>query len=114
MSASTYIGTFLMELDETPFEDYTPADWAMYFIERYGQFDGSHHKAWVLDQITRILKGTPVIISQARWTDHAPDWRIYVADDPSEEYKAWRQRMLGAWDDTSEEWEYGYDEGVAP
>ncbi|AGR48058.1 hypothetical protein PHIM7_332 [Sinorhizobium phage phiM7] len=114
MSESTYIGTFLMELDETPFEQFTPADWAMYFIQRYGQFDGPHHKAWVLDQVARILKGTPVIISQARWTDHDPEWRIYTATDPSDEYKVWRRLMLGDWDEDTQEFEYGYDEGIAP
>lgn len=30
---------------------------AMAIIERYGQYDGDHHKLWVLDQVARILKG---------------------------------------------------------
>ena len=25
------------------------------FIYQYGQVDGSHHKAWVIDQIVRII-----------------------------------------------------------
>ena len=26
-------------------------------VWRYGQIDGSHHKAWVIDQVMRIIKG---------------------------------------------------------
>jgi hypothetical protein len=29
----------------------------MSIIEKYGQIDGDHHKAWVIDQIARIIKG---------------------------------------------------------
>lgn len=25
---------------------------------RYGQIDGDHHKAWVIDQVVRMLSGT--------------------------------------------------------
>ena len=28
---------------------------AMDIIERYGGTDGAHHKAWVIDQVARIL-----------------------------------------------------------
>ena len=28
---------------------------AMEVIMRYGQIDGDHHKAWVIDQVSRIL-----------------------------------------------------------
>jgi len=26
-------------------------------VVRYGGIDGAHHKAWVLDQVVRIIKG---------------------------------------------------------
>jgi hypothetical protein len=29
--------------------------WALNMIVRFGGIDGAHHKAWVLDQVTRIL-----------------------------------------------------------
>ncbi len=32
-------------------------DKALGMILQYGQIDGSHHKAWVLDQVVRILTG---------------------------------------------------------
>jgi hypothetical protein len=28
-------------------------------INRYGGIEGDHHKCWVLDQVVRILTGTP-------------------------------------------------------
>lgn len=30
---------------------------AMNVIERYGGFEGSHHKQWVIDQVVRALLG---------------------------------------------------------
>ena len=30
---------------------------AMDVIARYGQIDGAHHKAWIIDQVTRALLG---------------------------------------------------------
>lgn len=32
-------------------------DQALELIVQYGQTDGDHHKAWVLDQVTRVLTG---------------------------------------------------------
>lgn len=107
-------------LGETPvdisahaeFASWTPADWAMLFVERYGQIDGSHHKTWVLDQVSRILKGTPVVVTQARWSNGMSEYR-YEVGEPSEAYLAWRDEMHGATGEDGER-EYGYDEGIAP
>jgi len=30
---------------------------ALSLIFQYGQIDGAHHKAWVLDQVARVLAG---------------------------------------------------------
>jgi len=54
-------------LGETPIDvsthpqlsKYTSSDWAMLFISKYGQIDGKDHKTWVLDRVSRVLKGTP-------------------------------------------------------
>jgi hypothetical protein len=59
---------------------------AMVLIECYGQIDGSHHKAWVLDQVARVL----------------------MAD----KYDEWATMMLG--DLFDDGYEYEYDTGVAP
>jgi len=61
---------------------------AMYFISEYGHIDGSHHKQWVLDQVARILMGTPVIKKEATWNNGNVEIR-YETADPSEEYLAW-------------------------
>lgn len=57
------------------------------FIREWGQVDGSHHKAWVIDQVLRILLNT------------------------EEEYTAWvadyeKEDMDGDW--------YEWDAGIAP
>ena len=105
-----YLGEFPVDVSTHPeYSKYTSADWAMVFIGKYGGFDGDHHKQWVIDQVARILKGTPIIVVQARWEDHEPEDRFMVVDPPSEEYKAWVVRMT-----TGENEGYGWDEGVAP
>lgn len=122
MSAK-YLGEQLIDISSHPeFSIYKEKDWAMYFITAYGQIDGSHHKTWVLDQVARILKGTPVIVKEARWDNGNKEYRVVTSDDTSEEYKAWRIEMLGKQyeEDDPEGWyekgeyEYGYDEGIAP
>lgn len=93
------------------FGGYTPNMWAMKFIEMYGQIDGGHHKAWVLDQVSRILKGTPVVVTEARWESGYKEYRFRTGN-PSEDYINWVQFMLGEVVDDA--YEYDYDEGVAP
>lgn len=57
VSKSWYLGeTPVTDLTGTPFADYTPTDWAIYYIGSYGQIDGAHHKNWALDQVARILQ----------------------------------------------------------
>lgn len=107
-----YLGEFDVDVSSTEFKDFTPSDWAMYFIERYGQIDGAHHKTWVLDQVARILKGTSVTVKIAKWEDGTEEYRVSVDKNPSEDYVYWAQQMLGEFD--GEEYEYSYDEGIAP
>lgn len=108
-----YLGTVDVDIQDTPFKDFTPTDWAMYFIGSYGQIDGDHHKTWVLDQVARILKGTPVIVRQASWSNGEKEFREKLGE-PSSEYLSWVQEMLGDYDEENEEDEYGYDYGIAP
>lgn len=107
-----YLGQKIVDIEETPFKKYTKEDWAMYFIERYGQYDGGHHKQWVLDQIARILKGTPVVIELAKWENGEEEYRVSTDENVSIDYKNWAHEMLGGIEDG--EYEYSYDEGVAP
>lgn len=114
MTMKGYLGQVVVEQKDTKFADFDKSDWAMYFIKRYGQFDGGHHKAWVLDQVVRILQGTPVIIELAKWDNGHQEYRVSTDDEPSEEYNDWVKDMLGEWNEDEQSYEYDYDEGIAP
>jgi hypothetical protein len=103
----------LVSLFGTPFDSFTEADWAMEYIGRYGGIDGNHHKAWVLDQVARILKGSPIEVSLAKWSNGHEEYH-FTTGKPSKEYKKWVKEMLGEKDKETGEYEYDYDEGVAP
>lgn len=110
MKDNKYLGEFPVDVSTHPnYSKYTQADWAMVFIELYGSIDGGHHKQWVLDQVTRILKCTHVEVVQARWENHDPEYRFTVADPPSEEYKKWVESMTSGVNEGCD-----YDTGIAP
>lgn len=58
---------------------------ALGIAARYGQIDGDHHKAWVIDQMVRILAGGhyEALVRAAKAGEDGPDT-------------------------------YGWDEGIAP
>jgi hypothetical protein len=93
------------------FSKYTPSDWAMLYIERHGQTDGGHHKSWVLDAASRILKGTPVHASVALWANGHQEYR-FALGEPSAAYLEWRELMLDR--DEHGEPQYAYEEGIPP
>lgn len=111
-----YLGTTIIPQEVTEFKDYGRSDWAMYFLERYGGYDGAHHKDWTLDQIARVMKGTPVIIKVAEWSpnDKYPEglkeFRISTGE-PSQEYLDWVVSMKAGEDGPET---YSYEEGIAP
>ena len=104
-----YLGEFDVDISTTPYANHTPSDWAMEWIGRYGQIDGAHHKAWVLDQVARILHGTQVIVKEARWTNGESEYRLQLAD-PTPEYNAWVDEMRGEYDEEYEEYEYEFED----
>lgn len=102
MNKPIFLGeTPVTDLDETPFKGFGPKEWALHYIERYGQIDGGHHKTWVLDQVARILNGAPIILTLAKWSSGKAEYRVQVGE-PTERYRAW----VGD--------EEGYDCGIAP
>lgn len=112
LNPGNYIGSVeVKQADTLEFAEYTEKDWAMYFIECYGQIDGDHHKAWVLDQVARILQGTPITIMKACWDSGYFEYRVYTGN-ASDEYYKWAKSMLG--EEHDGEYEYDYDEGIAP
>ena len=108
-----YLGEVIVSKWRTPYRFYSKVDMAMIYVERYGGIDGDHHKTWVLDQVARIVKGTPLIFMKATWDNGEVEWRFYT-DKPSKKYLAWVLEMRGEYDAENEEYEYGYDEGIAP
>lgn len=109
----TFLGETPIEAKDTEFKDYTPVDWALYYIQCYGGIDGAHHKDWVLDQVVRVLKGTPVLLKKAEWDNHEPEIR-FTTGEPTQEYHDWVDMVCGPYDEEEEEYEYEYDEGIAP
>ena len=103
---SEYLGeTLVLNREETPYEGFTTIDWAKKYIMCYGQIDGEHHKLWVLDQIARILLGTPIILKLAKWGGGQEEYR-FTTGKPSSEYKKWvKEYKKGGYD---------YDVGIAP
>ena len=116
MQAKTqeYIGEEAVDIWDTPYKDYYPRDWALEYIMNYGQIDGGHHKQWVLDQVARILSGTPVIVTKATWKNPDLTEFRYETGEPSKEYLQWVKESKGEYDEEEEEYEYSYDEGIAP
>lgn len=108
-----YLGETIYDAKETIYAKYKKKDWALKWIELYGWIDGSHHKDWLLDQVTRILNGTPVIIKLAAWDNGETEWR-FTLDEPTTEYHQWVEKLRGEYDPVNEEYEYEYSVGVAP
>ena len=111
MSEQKYIGEEIVDIKETSYKDHTPTDWALTYIRYYGGTDGGHHKQWVLDQVARILNGTPVIVRKATWEDpHLVEYR-FTTGEPSEKYLQWVKEYKDGEDGPET---YDYDEGIVP
>lgn len=87
---------------ETIYAEFTSVDFALDLMCTYGQSSGSHHKQWVIDQVARILKGTPLIFTKNKWGSVS-----YKTGEPSKEYLDWVA-------DYCADGEYDYDCGIAP
>lgn len=64
--------------------DLEKIDAALDLAVRYGQIDGDHHKAWVIDQIVRTLTGDQydVFLAAAKAGEDGPDtydWNVGIA-----------------------------------
>jgi hypothetical protein len=106
-----YLGEFDVDIQQQiEFKDFTPTDWALYYISSYGGFDGAHHKDWVLDQVARILLGTKVIVKEARWENGQSEYRVSL-DKKSPEYKQWVKDLCYGEDGPNT---YDYNKGIAP
>lgn len=107
-----YLGETPVDVSSHPtFSKYTPSDWAMLFISKYGRHENARSKAWVLDTVSRILKGTQVVVTEARWSNGTSEYR-YDLGNPSPAYLGWREEMR--WRNGNGDIEYDYDEGITP
>lgn len=57
---------------------------ALTIAAQYGQVDGAHHKAWVIDQMVRALTNCPIVKKNA--VDFMGNCYEYFAQGESEEY----------------------------
>jgi hypothetical protein len=105
-----YLGEAVVEQQTTKFKGHSKGERSMYFLESYGGIDGTHHKDWILDQIARVMKGTPIVIKLAKWSNGQQEFRISTGD-PSKEYLDWVTEMKSGEDGPDT---YGYEEGIAP
>lgn len=105
-----YLGETPVDVAQTEYANYTPKDWALFWIMRYGGIDGSHHKDWVLDHVVRLLNGTKVIIKLAKWDDGTEEYR-FTLDEPTLEYHEWVRNAMAGEDGPNT---YGYEVGIAP
>jgi hypothetical protein len=105
-----YLGETLVNINDTPFKDYTPSDWALYFIGQYGATDGAHHKDWVLDQVAKALHGTKPIIKLAKWSNGKEEYRVSLAE-PTSQYDAWVAQLRNGENGPDT---YEYSAGIAP
>lgn len=111
--AGKYLGETPVAIADSPFANYTTNDWILEYVGSYGQIDGAHHKQWVLDQVARLANGAPIInLRKAEWDCGTVNWRFEIGT--SEEYEAWVDLMKGDWDPEFGDYEYEYDEGIAP
>lgn len=61
---------------------------AILIVENYGGSDGSHHKAYCLDQVVRVLLGTPLVVMEAQWDNGHSELR-YSTGEPTQQYHDW-------------------------
>jgi hypothetical protein len=75
----------------------------------YGQIDGDHHKAWVIDQMVRALTGCPIVKKKA--INFRDEEYEYECQGESDEYL--QLIKIYCHDDEDPE-AYSWDEGCPP
>jgi hypothetical protein len=100
-----YLGETIIDISKTKYALYSEKDWVLLWIERYNGIDGSHHQIWLCDQIARIITGTKVIVTLAKWSNGYKEERFDL-DTPSPQYLNWVNSII--------EEKGEYDSGIAP
>jgi hypothetical protein len=105
-----YLGESKLDLSKTEYKHYNSQMWALLWIQMYGGIDGAHHKTWVLDQVVRILKGTEVIVTLAKWENGHQEERFSLGEPPKEYWEFVQDTKDG--EDGPDTYEYDF--GIAP
>ena len=106
-----YLGeTVIEKTKDWNYANHTKMDWAKLWIEKYGGYDGAHHKDWVLDQVARIIHDTEVIVSLAKWENGHKEYRFDLAEPP-QKYWDWVAKLKDGEDGPDT---YSYEFGIAP
>ncbi len=84
-------------------------DKALEIAKGFGQTDGDHHKAWVIDQIVRALLDCPMVEKEG--IDWSNQLYTYLAMGESDNY---RKFIAEARDGEDGPETYGWNVGVAP
>lgn len=71
-------------IDDPNYKSWTPSQQAVAIAVSYGGIDGDHHKAWVIDQMVRVLTGDNYAetIAVACAGEDGPDtysWEVGIA-----------------------------------
>jgi hypothetical protein len=106
---STFLGETELKIEETKYKDFTTNDWIKFWLFNYN-FDGNHHKQWLLDQILRLSTGSKVNIKLAKWSDGTQEER-FTLDVETPEYTEWINNYKNGEDGPDT---YEYDNGIAP
>lgn len=106
-----YLGETPITIEDSPLAGMSANQLALEYIFLHGQTSGAHHKAWVIDQVTRILNGAlPVDLRVAKWDDGTEEFRYEIGT--SKAYEEWVQNYISV--DEDGEPIYTYDKGIAP
>jgi len=98
---SVYLGEKVIDTHTTKYAMYSRLDWINFWFKQYQYIDGEHHKTWLIDQIARILKGTPIILKIAEWSGGKKEERFSLGEPP-QKYWDWIKN------------DSEYDFGIAP
>lgn len=82
-----FLGEQTLDLKRTKYEKWDSQTWAKFWLAKYGQSDGAHHKAEAIDEVMQILHGTKVKVLLASWDNGKTEERFEL-DEPSAQYKA--------------------------
>lgn len=82
---------------------------ALKMASDFGQTDGDHHKAWVIDQMVRCLTGCPLV--ELEGIDYRGNTYTYETQGESEEYAAFVTTHCEGEDGPGT---YAWEEGIAP